>query len=83
MSQVVAEGLTSTKDHGVVDSQIAALSAAILQPSPVAPSAAVGGQVVTPKIEFGRKEQRCCEWSWSWMGTNMRFSLLHRVRNDG
>jgi len=41
-----------------VQQQIAALSAAILQPSPVAPSAAVGGQVVTQKIKFGRKDER-------------------------
>ena len=61
---------------------MAALSAAILQPSPVAPSAAVGGQMVTQKIEFGRKEQRCCEWS-SWMGTSMRLSLLRRGGDDG
>lgn len=41
-----------------VQQQIAALSAAILQPSPVAPATAVGGQVVTQKIQFGRKDQR-------------------------
>jgi len=38
--------------------QIADLSAAILQPVQVAPAAAVGGQVVTQKIKFGRKEER-------------------------
>jgi hypothetical protein len=45
-------------DDSKMQQQIAALSAAILQPSPVAPSAAVGGQVVTQKIKFGRKEAR-------------------------
>ena len=45
-------------DDPKMQQQIAALSAAILQPSPLAPSAAVGGQVVTQKIKFGRKEER-------------------------
>ena len=45
-------------DDPKVQQQIAALSAAILQPAAVAPSAAVGGQVVTQKIKFGRKEER-------------------------
>ena len=45
-------------DDPKMQEQIAALSAAILQPSPLAPSAAVGGQVVTQKIKFGRKEER-------------------------
>jgi hypothetical protein len=49
---------SSKADDPKVQQQIAALSAAILQPSPVAPSAAVGGQVVTQKIKFGRKEER-------------------------
>jgi len=48
----------SKPDDPKVQQQIAALSAAILQPSPVAPSAAVGGQVVTQKIKFGRKDER-------------------------
>jgi hypothetical protein len=48
----------SKADDPKVQQQIAALSAAILQPSPVAPGAAVGGQIVTQKIKFGRKEER-------------------------
>lgn len=48
----------SKADDPKMQQQIAALSAAILQPSPIAPSAAVGGQVVTQKIKFGRKEER-------------------------
>jgi hypothetical protein len=48
----------SKSDDPQVQQQIAALSAAILQPTSVAPAAAVGGQVVTNKIEFGRKEER-------------------------
>ena len=49
---------SSKADDPKVQQQIATLSAAILQPSPVAPSATVGGQVVTQKIKFGRKEER-------------------------
>jgi hypothetical protein len=47
-----------TVDDPKVQQQIAALSAAILQPSTIAASAAVGGQVVTQKIKFGPKEER-------------------------
>jgi hypothetical protein len=47
-----------TEDDPKVQQQIAALSAAILQPSTISAAAAVGGQIVTQKIKFGRKEER-------------------------
>ncbi|MEA3183441.1 MAG: hypothetical protein QOI59_6964 [Gammaproteobacteria bacterium] len=45
-------------DDPKLQQQIADLSAAILQPVQVASASAVGGQVVTQTIKFGRKEER-------------------------
>ena len=55
-------GRAPTRPRGMIRSCSsrlkAALSAAILQPVSVAPASAAGGQIVTQKIKFGRKEER-------------------------
>jgi hypothetical protein len=48
----------SGADDAKVQQQIADLRAAILQPLTVPPASAVGGEVVTQSIKFGRKEAR-------------------------
>lgn len=45
-------------DDPKLQQQITDLKAAILQPLTIAPASAAGGQIVTQKIKFGRKEER-------------------------
>src|SRR5439155_14626127 len=44
------------KDDPKVQEQIASLNAAVLHNLTIAPAAAAGGQIVTEKVKFGRKE---------------------------
>jgi hypothetical protein len=44
-------------DDPKLQQQITDLKAAILQPLTIAPASAAGGQIVTQKIKFGRKEE--------------------------
>jgi hypothetical protein len=62
-------------DDPKLQQQIAALTAAILQPVSVAPASAAGGQVVTQKIKFGRKEERALRVVVEFNGEQHEFSF--------
>jgi hypothetical protein len=62
-------------DDPKLQQQVAALSAAILQPVSVAPASAAGGQIVTQKIKFGRKEERSLRVVVSFNGEEHEFSF--------
>ncbi len=62
-------------DDPKLQQQIAALTAAILQPVSVAPASAAGGQVVTQKIRFGRKEERALRVVVEFNGEQHEFSF--------
>ena len=51
-----AVAVRAAKDDPKLQAQIAALNAAILHDLTVAPAAAAGGQIVTEKVKFARKE---------------------------
>lgn len=77
-TSVSAHGPRATpvkEDDPKLQQQIADLSAAILQPVPVAPASAVGGQVVTQKTEFGRKEERALRVVVEFNGEQHQFTF--------
>lgn len=51
------------------------LRAAILQPAPVAPRAAVGGNTVTQSFKFGRKEERRLKLALDFAGEHHEFEF--------
>jgi hypothetical protein len=63
------------EDDPKLQQQVAALTAAILQPVSVAPASAAGGQIVTQKIKFGRKEERSLRVVVSFNGEQHEFSF--------
>ena len=55
--------------------QVAALQAAILQPLTIAPASAAGGQVVTQKIKFARKEEHALRLLVDFNGEQYEFKF--------
>jgi hypothetical protein len=58
-----------------VKAQIEALNAAILQPKTIAPASAGGGQVVTDKLKFGRKDERALHVTVDFNGEQHEFNF--------
>jgi hypothetical protein len=58
-----------------VQQQVASLKAAILQPLLIEPSTAAGGQIVTEKLKFSRKEARSLRMTVEFNGEQHEFSF--------
>ena len=63
------------EDDAKLQQQVAALTAAILQPVSVGSASAAGGQIVTQKIKFGRKEEKGLRVVVSFNGEEHEFSF--------
>ncbi len=70
-----SEAKGGAQDDPKIQQQIAALNAAILHPLTIAPATAAGGQIVTEKIKFGRKEERTLRVSIEYNGESHEFNF--------
>ena len=62
-------------DDPKVQQQIDALNAAILHSLTIAPATAAGGQIVTEKMKFGRKEERALRVTVDYNGETHEFNF--------
>jgi hypothetical protein len=62
-------------DDAKVQQQVAELQAALLKPVTIEPSEAAGGQVVTQKVKFGRKEERALRVQVDFNGEQHEFNF--------
>ena len=63
-------------DDPAIQSQVDAFKAAILQTVTIAPSSAEGGQIVTEKIKFSRKEERALRVVIDFNGEQHEFNFV-------
>jgi hypothetical protein len=63
------------QDNPAAQAQVEALKAAILQPKTIAPSTAAGGQIVTEKLRFSRKEDRALRVVVAFNGEEHEFNF--------
>jgi hypothetical protein len=69
------DGATRADSDPQVQQQIASLKAAILQPLLIEPSTAAGGQIVTEKLKFSRKQPRTLRMVVEFNGEQHEFSF--------
>lgn len=70
-----ARGRGKPADDPQIQQQVDALRAGILQTTSIAPSQAGGGQIVTDKIKFGRKDEKSLRVTVSFNGEQHEFAF--------